>query len=167
MEKPTFVNLDGSMTGDGEKLISWIESQFLEADQANDIAAINGLSGDIKHYYVNVYKLNRMTGGSGSGLTPQKWLSDYRNSIAMNAWRNFQFVQEQVVKQSQLEQTTARTEELATGLNQLKEALAEQMAKMQAENAALHAELDKLRGGGKAKRGGKTEDADETPEPEA
>ena len=63
MEKPAFVNIDGSTTEDGRRLIDWIESHFIEADRANDITLINSLSGDIKHYYVNVYKLNKMTGG--------------------------------------------------------------------------------------------------------
>ena len=151
MEKPTFCNTDGSPTEDGRKLIAWIESQFAEADATNDIALINSLSGDIKHYYVNVYKLNKMSGSSGAGLSAEKWLSDYRNSIAMNAWRNYSYVQEQVVKQNQLEATTAKTEELAAGLNDFKEALAEQMAKLAADNAALHAELAKLHKGKRSK----------------
>lgn len=147
MEKPTFINLDGSSTEDGRKLIEWIESHFIEADKANDIALINSLSGDIKHYYVNVFKLNKMTGGDSGGLTPAKWLSDYRNSIAMNAWRNFQFTQQQEVRQSQLEATTQKTQELETGLGELKEALLTQMNKMQEENEKLKAEMERLRKG--------------------
>jgi hypothetical protein len=160
MDKPSFVNIDGSTTEDGRRLIDWIESQFVEADRNNDVALINSLSGEIKHYYVNVYKLNKMTGGDSNGLTPGKWLSDYRNSIAMNAWRNFQYTEEQAVRESQLDQTTAKTEELAKGLNDLQESLAEQFKKLAEDNATLRAELDKLRKGKKAK----VEDADEDAE---
>lgn len=162
MEKPTFVNLDGSTTEDGRRLIDWIESQFVEADRSNDIALINSLSGDIKHYYVNVYKMNKMTGGDSGGMTPAKWLSDYRNSIAMNAWRNFEYTQQQVVRQSQLEATTAKTEELASGLNELKEALLEQMGKLQEENAKLRADLDKLTPKSKRKAAAEADEEDTT-----
>lgn len=151
MDKPTFINLDGSATEDGRKLIEWIESHFVEADRTNDVALINALSGDIKHYYVNVYKMNKMTGGDSGGLTPEKWLSDYRHSIAMNAWRNYQYTEQQAQRQSQLEATTQKTEELASGLNELKEALLGQMEKLQADSAKLRADLDKLTPKGKRK----------------
>lgn len=158
MEKPAFVNIDGSTTEDGRKLINWIEAHFVEADRANDVGLINSLSGDLKHYYVNVYKMNKMTGGESGGLSASQWLSDYRNSIAMGAWRNYQYTLDQAVKESQLEATTAKTEELATGLNELKEALMGQMSKLQEENAALRADLDKIRGKSKRKQ---AEDADD------
>lgn len=161
MEKPSFVNIDGSTTEDGRKLIDWIESHFIEADRSNDVALINMLSGDLKHYYVNVYKMNKMTGGESGGLTAGQWLSDYRNSIAMNAWRNYQYTEQQAVKESQLEATTAKTEALEAGLNEFKEAILEQMAKLQEENARLAADLEKARGKGKRKA---TEDADEDAE---
>lgn len=165
MEKPTFTNLDGTMTADGKALIEWLESQFHEADIGNDMMAINSLSGDIKHYYVNVYKLNRMTGGNG-GLTPEKWLYDYRNSIAMNAWRNYQFTVEQTIKKNQLEATTEKTAELERGLTELKEAMSTQVAKLNEENAALKSQLDDLKAG-KRKRKVAEEEAETDAESEA
>lgn len=154
--KPTFVNLDGSPTEDGRRLLAWIESQFEEADKTNDIALINSLSGDIKHYYVNVYKLNKLTGGVSGGLTPEKWLSDYRNSIAMNAWRNFLFTEQRAEQKSQLEATTAKTDALEAGLKEFKEALLGEMEKLREDNTTLRADLEKLRGKGKRK----TDEAD-------
>ena len=145
--------MDGSTTEDGRKLIAWIESHYLEADKANDVTLINSLSGDIKHHYTMVTKLKT--------LTSAQWLNDYKHSIAMSAWRNYQYTESQAVKESQLEATTAKADALEAGLNEFKEAIAAQIAKLQEDNARLNAELEKARSKGKRKA---TEDADEDAE---
>lgn len=154
MEKPNFVNVDGTPTEDGRRLIEWIESHFVEADKSNDIAMLNSLSGDIQHYYVNVYKLNKMTGGTSAGIAPAQWLRDYKNSFAMSSWRNWKFTEAAAVKESQLEATTAKTAELEAGLNEFKEAVLGQIAKLQEDNAALQKKLDA------AKKGKRTQQDD-------
>jgi hypothetical protein len=166
-QRPTFTNLDGTMTKDGQQLIEWLESQFLENGSEADLAKLNALSGDVKHYYVNVYKLNKMGGGAG-GISPEKWLSDYKNSIALNAYRNYQFNVERQVKESQLEETSKKTAALESGLAELREALATKVAELVDQNKALREEVDAM----KAKRGRPRKQAEEdteeeTPESEA
>jgi hypothetical protein len=51
----------------------------------------------------------------------------------MSAWRNYQYTESQAVKESQLEATTAKTEALEAGLNEFKEAILEQMARIKTE----------------------------------
>lgn len=156
-----FINSDGSPSEDGQKFIAWMEAQFIEADQANDIRLINSLSGDIQHFYTNVYKM-RM-------LTPEAWLRDYKNSIARNGYRNYLYAQEQVQQQSQLEATTQKAVELETGMNTLKEALAEQKESYEKQMAELREEMRALMASGK-KRASKTaviEEVDDDAESEA
>src|SRR5690606_11093489 len=156
MDPLGFINSDGSPTEDGYRYINWIESQFAEADQSNDVRLLNSLSGDSQHYYVNVYKMKVMT--------PEAWLRDYKNSIARNGYRNYLYAQEQVERQSQLEATTQKAVELEQGMNALQEALAAQKEAYEKQMEDLRADMAKLMAGGK-KRASKSavieEDEDE------
>lgn len=153
MDPLGFINSDGSPTEDGYKYIEWMEAQFTEADQSNDVRLLNSLSGDSQHYYVNVYKMKTMT--------PEGWLRDYRNSIARNGYRNYLYAQEQVQQQSQLEANTQKAAELEAGMNTLQEALAAQKESYEQGMQALRDEIDKLMAGGK-KRASKTAAVEDT-----
>jgi hypothetical protein len=156
MDPLGFINSDGSPTEDGYKYIEWMEAQFTEADQSNDVRAINSLSGDSQHYYVNVYKMKTMT--------PEGWLRDYKNSIARNGYRNYIYAQEQVEKQSQLEATAQKTLELESGMNALQEALAAQKEAYEQQMEALRVEMEALMRGGKkraSKASAAVEEADD------
>jgi hypothetical protein len=160
--RPVFVGLDGQMTDDGRKLVAWIEAQFVEADKSPErITEINALSGDIKHYYVNVYKMNKATGGSG-GLTPEKWLNDYRNSISLSAWRNMQFMTEQAEAKQELITTSERTKTLEENMQKLQETLADKVKELTEANTALKEELDAL----KSRRGKKKAEQEDDGESE-
>lgn len=152
MDPLGFINSDGSPSEDGYKYIAWMEAQFTEADQSNDIRLLNSLSGDIQHYYVNVFKMKMMS--------PEAWLRDYKNSTARNGYRNYIYAQEQVEAQSQLEATTQKAVELEAGMNTLKEALAAQKEAYDQQMEALRAEMVKLMAGGK-KRASKAADVEE------
>lgn len=159
--KPVFTNPDGTMTEDGRALIEWMEAQFIEADRANDVTLINSLSGDIKHYYVNVYKMNKMTGGQ-SALTPEVYLRDYKNSFVMSNWRNFQYTRQQAEQKDKLAEATQRTEKLEAQLKLLQENLEAKMTELNARSEALE-EAIKEAGVKKPRKAVKvTEDSDES-----
>lgn len=156
MDPLGFINSDGSPTEDGYKYLAWMEEQFAEADQSNDVRLLNSLSGDSQHYYVNVYKMKT--------LTPEAWLRDYRNSIARNGYRNYIYAQEQVERQSQLEATTQKAAELEAGMNTLQEALAAQKEAYEQDMQALRDEIAKLMSGGRkraSKAAAAVEEADD------
>lgn len=155
--RPTFVGLDGNMTEDGRRLIEWMESQFVESDKdSSRIAEINALSGDVKHYYVNVYKMHKQN-PHGGGISAEKWLNDYRNSIALNAYRNMRFIEEQAEVKAEAISTSERTKTLEENMQKLSETLTAKIEELSAANVKLQEELDAI----KAKRTSKKAKTDE------
>lgn len=153
MDMQGFLNSDGSMTEDGRKMIEWMESQFLEADQKNDVAFLSsGISGDIQYYYINVYKTKMMS--------PEQWLRDYRQGMAQRTWSNYQWsllkAQEAEQQASQMEAQAQKSAELEAGMNSLKEALATQKESYEKDMEALRAEIERLMAGGKKRASKKT-----------
>ena len=158
MDPLGFINSDGSPSEDGYKYIEWMEAQFVEADQSNDVRLLNSLSGDSQHYYVNVYKMKTMT--------PEGWLRDYKNSIARSGYRNYIYSLEQVQEKSQLEATAQKTVELEQGMSTLQEALEKQKELYEQQMEALRVEMKSLMAGGK-KRASKSAVIEEDDESEA
>lgn len=124
-QRPDFVNRSGDeLTPDGQKLQAFIEGMFTEADQKNDIVALNGvLSGHIGHYYTNVYKLGMMT--------PERWMKDFSESFAAAAWRDMQWFVAQEAQTQKVAETSEQTTNLAEQLTQLQAQLAEALGKIQ------------------------------------
>lgn len=124
MAVPSFLNSDNTPTKDGENLIEWIEAQFRDIDAANDIVALNRMSGPIADYYVNVYKLR--------ALTPARWLGEHANSFAPSAYGIMKFVEEQAATERRNAETADKADAVANELEALKAALAEAKAEIDA-----------------------------------
>ena len=98
MATPQFFDSAGNPTKDTEKLLKWIEAQFIEADSGRDVESLNNQSGYIKDFYANVYKLRT--------LTPERWVKDFANSRALRAWEAMEYHESQM--QEQLDNADAR-----------------------------------------------------------
>lgn len=152
-QKVHFLNLDESLSGDGQKLVEFIESQFIEADRENNLEILNNLSGMIGHYYVNVYKARVMT--------PERWVKEYPNG-AMNAWAAKAYLESQQQQAETVQETATKTSDLENQLNALKESLATEMQQLRDEIAKRDVEIEAL----KASKGKKPVARPEpTPEP--
>lgn len=124
MAVPAFLNSDNTPTKDGENLIEWIEAQFRDIDAANDVYALNRMSGPIADYYVNVYKLR--------ALTPARWLGEHANSFAPSAYGIMKFIEEQAATEQRNAETATKADAVAAELETLKAALAEAVAEIAA-----------------------------------
>lgn len=132
IKTPHFLNWDGSLSGDGQALVAFIEGQFVEADHTNDLQTLNNLSGMIGHYYTNVYKLHTMK--------PEQWVKDYPNG-AMGAWSAKQFVEAKLAEAQRNEETAQKTNTLEAEFAKLKESIEAEVAALKQENEALRAQL--------------------------
>lgn len=133
----TFLNADKSLSGDGQKLVEWLEVQCAYAENLppdESTNALNRLHGSIRQYYINVYKLK--------SHTPQQWVEDFSKSWAQDCWGIMTRIEEMVAQQEQQQQTADKTEQLAAQLA----ALGERLAAVEAENAALKTSKSKKAG---------------------
>jgi len=155
MTMPDFVATSGELTPDGRRLIDWIEAQFREADATNDLSRLNGLSGYLAYYYVNVHKVR--------SLTPAQWLTEHKHSGAAAAWRDMQYMEEaarqQAKQQAAVEAVTGQAGELAGRIDALQHTLDEALAKIAALEAKpeAQAEAKPARKGKKAVKEAETE----------
>lgn len=124
MATPAFLNSDGTMTKDGDTLTEWIEAQFSGIDAANDVQALNRLSGPIADYYVNVYKLHSMT--------PERWLKEHGNSFAPSAHGIMTWLEAQMATEQRNAETATKADKVADELESLKAQLAEAVAEIAA-----------------------------------
>lgn len=124
MATPAFLNSDGTMTKDGAILTEWIEAQFSGIDAANDVQALNRLSGPIADYYVNVYKLHSMT--------PERWLKEHGNSFAPSAHGIMTWLEAQMATEQRNAETATKADKVADELESLKAQLAEAVAEIAA-----------------------------------
>lgn len=116
----------GTLTDDGQRVIAYMESACREAEAKDDVEALNALSGPIKHYYVNVFKLKL--------LPAWHWLEDFGNA-AQAILRN---ITEAEAAQQEAVADKAAVSALAESLEEVKAALALAMAKI----AQLEAESE-------------------------
>lgn len=128
---PSFLNSDRTLTGDGQKLVQFIEAQFHEADAANDVTRLNGLPGTLQQYYINVYKLK--------SHTATQWLEEFGRSWAQDAWRFMEYIEAQAAQTQAVTENTDRTAKLTEGLDELKAQLTAAMAEIEALKAARDA----------------------------
>ena len=141
LKTPHFLSYDGTLSGDGQALVAFIESQFVEADRTNNLDLLNSLAGNITHYYVNVYKAKTMT--------REQWVKDYPHG-AMGAWSAKLYTEAKLAESQAIVDTAQKTTTLEAELQKLKESVAETVAKLEGENAALRTELDSLKAPKKA-----------------
>jgi hypothetical protein len=150
---PDLVQRNGELTPEGARVIAWIEAQFVEADATNDVGRLNGLSGYLSYYYVNVHKLH--------ALTPAQWLGEHLHSGAAAAYRDMQYFEEvareKAEQQAVVEAAKEVTEGVAGQLDALRHALDEALGRI----ATLEAE--KAAKVGKGKKAVKVEEADAEP----
>lgn len=132
MATPAFLNSDGTMTKDGAILTEWIEAQFSGIDAANDVQALNRLSGPIADYYVNVYKLHSMT--------PERWLKEHGNSFAPSAHGIMTWLEAQMATEQRNAETATKADKVADELESLKAKLAEAIAEIEALKESAQAE---------------------------
>lgn len=120
MNMPDFVARNGELTPDGQRLIAWIEAQFKDADKNNDLSRLNGLSGYLAYYYVNVHKLR--------AITPAQWLEEHRHSGAAAAWRDMLYFEEVARKEAEQQAAVVETRTELSGLAEQLEALRQELA---------------------------------------
>ena len=116
MATPIFFDGAGNPTKDTERLLKWIESQFIEADTGRDVESLNNHAGYIKDYYANVYKLQTMT--------PERWVKDFANSRALRAWEAMEFLAARVEEQQQNADARDKVSVLESELEKVKAELA-------------------------------------------
>lgn len=117
---------NGFVTPDGKRVIDEMNRQIEEAEKAQDIEALNKLSGHVKHYYVNVCKM--------ALLSEAEWLRDH----SYGAGVVFSALEEAA-------QEAAEKQEIKDGQNAITEALESLKAQMQAQIDALKTELAEAR----------------------
>jgi hypothetical protein len=128
MTDPVFVSTAHTLTPDGERLKTFLESQFVEADRRGDLMILNNLSGPVHMYYTMVYKLH--------SLTPERWLEDYQRTYAQSAWRIMRYFEEKAEAEAAASrQATA----LSEGLDELRAKLESALAEIEALKAEREA----------------------------
>jgi hypothetical protein len=135
---PRFVE-GGVMTTVGSQLVEWVEAQYLQFDKPGadaNIAALNSMPGPIQEYYTIVHKMHV--------VTPTKWLEGFTQS-ARNAYDIMKYVEAEAAKEQQVQETAAKTDDLEAKFARFQESVAEQVAKLEGENAALRDELAALK----------------------
>ena len=116
MATPQFFDSAGNPTKDTEKLLKWIEAQFIEADSGRDVESLNNQAGYIKDFYANVYKLRT--------LTPERWVKDFANSRALRAWEAMEYTESQMQEQQDNAEARDKVTVLETELAKIKAELA-------------------------------------------
>lgn len=129
MAQMQFIEFNGDLNADGKALVTYLESQFVEADRTGNLEALNALPGMVKHYYTNVYKLRVMTS--------EQWIKDFPFS-AQSAWENKTFTEKQAQQEQTVTETAAQTSELVKQLETLKAqftTLSEQYAALEKQSS--------------------------------
>ena len=152
---------NGELTPDGKAVLSWLEGQVAPFDVAGaNVTQLSQMSGYLKEYYA----LTR-----SKARTPQAWLETFTSS-AQNAYEAMKFLEtkaaEEEAAKQKLSENSEATNKIAAELEAFKktirESVAEEVARLERQNAELRAELDK-----KANKGGRpAKVAAPEPEPE-
>lgn len=144
MEIPVFVQ-DGVFTPDGLKVKAWMEAQFVEADQNNDLGKLNGLSGYLSSYYLMAFKGK----GKGFGMSPEAWFEENRLGGASAALRDMLYFEEQAAERAAqvaaVAENAQTTSTLAEKIEGLMAALAEanaRIASLETPAAVVEAEAE-------------------------
>jgi hypothetical protein len=105
-----FINY-GVPTDEGKRVLAHLRAQC-DMAEARGLSALNGLSGHVGYYYINVYK--------GHFLTENDWLRSYPN-MATAAYSDLMQIEESKVAQ---EQEAADKTRISESLDEVKAALA-------------------------------------------
>ncbi len=129
---PQWLTQDGALTPDASNLVAFMEYQF-EGIKQGDVVALNKISGPIKYYMTNYVYMLAENKKAKLPVARVKFFQDAGQSIARNAWGIYQFSLKEHEKAQQIEENTDATNEIAEGLQALKE----ELAKMAKANAKL------------------------------
>lgn len=155
MEFPSFVNADKTLSKDGARLVEWLDAQCSYAESlplAESVNHMNTVSGPIRQYYINVYKLKSHTSAA--------WVEDFKSSWTRDCYAIMTQLEEKVAQAQTVSETASKADKVEGELAKLSETLTARFEALEAENKALRAEVDAQ----KKKPGKKDEakDADET-----
>ena len=134
MADPKFFEADNhTLTVDATLLLEWLDAtcDVMEAEAAkgDGITAINQRHGPIKEYYVHVRKMKSLTG--------EEYIRNFSKSLALNAWRVMEAVDDEAEKQAQVQEAADGVANLTKGQQNIVDAL----EAMKAELATVKAQL--------------------------
>jgi hypothetical protein len=161
-QHPQWLNQDGTLTGDGETLIGFMEHQFEGLDPREDMAEINKLSGVFTHYMTNYYYMEAQGQKAKLPAARAKYLKDCGNSYARNAWSIYQWTLKEAADKQKLDETAEQGNEIAEALQALKE----ELATVKKANAKLTKKVKALETTAAEDVADAEEDEDEEPEAE-
>lgn len=160
-----FFTHGNTLTDDAKAMLAWMRGVLQEADEANDLATLNGVAGYMGHFYTNVMKMSTMT--------EHQWVRDFQHSGAAACWRDYTALQESARQAEAVQETVQQAGDLAEQLEALKLDLEARLEEMRAEHtrqlATLKAQNTKLRNKLNAMQeadAADTDDDDEQPEAE-
>ena len=117
MAKPQFVNMNGELTTEGQKLVTWL-GENLKVMEAKNAAELNTYAGPLKYLFSNRHV----------GLTPERFVREMGSSYALNAYGIMEAVEKQEAQAVKVEETAQQTSTLATELETVKSQLAEALS---------------------------------------
>lgn len=133
MEKVDFVQL-GQITPAGQDVLEYMQRHIDESVQlyesSSDLNHINGMTGTLKHYYVNVM--------TAKTITPQQWLEDYDYG-ATAMWHNLQDERKAAEKEKAAQDQALKTDTLAAQLAKLEGQLTEALTAIKAKDQQIAA----------------------------